>query len=66
MTTAKSIGPGKNEFAFSPTAYGFSAQAVGGSASASTGLLYGGAVDFMYRHGFSDRFDLGVSLTGFG
>jgi len=68
MTTAKTIGAGKNEIAFSPSVYGIAASTVGGSSSGSvnTGLFWGGAIDLMYRHGFGDHFDLGGSLSGFG
>jgi hypothetical protein len=64
MTTAKTIGKGNNDFTFSPSAYGVAGSAVG--STSSTDIFYGGAVDIMYRRGFTDNFDLGASLTGLG
>jgi hypothetical protein len=63
FTTAKTVGDGKNEFAFSPTFYGITPTVTGGE---DVDMVYGGAIDFMYRRGIGDHFGLGVSLTGLG
>ena len=75
LTTAKPIGDGKNEIAASPGVIGFTAAALGNSTDSkgnttttttTTGTVYAPTLDLMYRHGFGDWFDLGISITGFG
>jgi hypothetical protein len=69
MTTAKTIGDGKNQVTISPGVVGFSGSVFGSTGSDSTGGVGTLVVpDLMlaYRRGIGDRFDLGVGLSGFG
>ncbi|MBM4360086.1 MAG: hypothetical protein FJ096_18425 [Deltaproteobacteria bacterium] len=69
MTTAKTIGDGKNQVTISPGVVGFSGGVFGAAAGASAST--GGTIlvpDLMlaYRRGIGDSFDLGIGLSGFG
>lgn len=61
MTTAKTIGDGKNEIVMSP-----GVAAVGVGVGDVGGIVPVPVVDLGYRRGIGDRFDLGVTLTGWG
>lgn len=69
MTTAKTIGDGKNQVTISPGVVGFSSKAFGSTGDSSSEV--GATVvvpDLMlaYRRGIGSSFDLGVGLSGFG
>lgn len=63
MTTAKTIGDGKNEIVIAPGVVGFSA---GVFDKTSTATITVPDVTLGYRRGIGENFDLGATLTGFG
>ncbi len=67
MTTAKTIGNGKNEIIIAPGVVGFNAGIVGSKTSSDVGATVTlPDVTLGYRRGIGDSFDLGLTLTGFG
>lgn len=69
FTTAKAIGDGKNEITVSGGVTGFNPSIIAKEEESGTTFevdetLITPTVDLMYRHGFGDWFDFGVSLSG--
>ena len=69
LTTAKTIGAGRNDVTISPGVVGLGLAAVGSTTeggTTDTALAIAPVVDVMYRRGIGDMFDLGITLSNWG